>query len=49
MPVDVFTAKFARISSCVVADGLASKEMLKKAEPDFLFNNIKALRKALSK
>ncbi|MFP3278564.1 MAG: HAD hydrolase-like protein [Candidatus Micrarchaeota archaeon] len=49
MPVDVFTAKFARISSCVVADGLASKEMLKKAEPDFLFDNIKALRKALSK
>jgi FMN phosphatase YigB (HAD superfamily) len=49
MPVDVFTAKFARISSCAVADGLASKEMLKKAEPDFLFDNIKALRKALSK
>ena len=49
MPVDIFTAKFAQISSCAVADGLASKEMLKKAEPDFLFDNIKALRGALSK
>jgi len=49
MAVDVFTAKFARISSCVVADGLGSKEILKKAEPDFLFDNIKVLREALSK
>jgi len=48
MPVDIFTAKFAQISSCAVADGLASKEMLKKAEPDFLFDNIKALKEALS-
>jgi len=49
MAVDVFTAKFAQIGSCVVADGLGSKEILKKAEPDFFFDNIKALREALSK
>ena len=48
MPVDVFTAKFAQIGSCAVADGLGSKEMLKKVKPDFLFDNIKALREALS-
>jgi len=49
MPVDIFTAKFAQIGSCAVADGLGSKEMLKKVKPDFLFDNIKALREALSK
>ncbi|MEM0094454.1 MAG: HAD hydrolase-like protein [Candidatus Micrarchaeaceae archaeon] len=47
MPVDVFTAKFAGIASCAVLGGMSSKSALKRAKPDFIFDSLEAIRKAL--
>lgn len=43
MAVDIFTARFAGIDSCSVADGLDPYIMLKSNKPDYLFRNIKAM------
>ncbi|MEM3572133.1 MAG: HAD hydrolase-like protein [Candidatus Micrarchaeaceae archaeon] len=47
MPVDVFTAKFAGITSCAVLGGMSNRTSLKKAKPDFIFDSLEELRKAL--
>ncbi len=47
MPSDVITAKFAGISSCGLADGLAPYNLLKEAKPDYLFRNTRAMLKEI--
>jgi HAD superfamily hydrolase (TIGR01549 family) len=45
MTVDILTARFAGINSCAVADGFTSAETLKTAKPDFIFGNLKELKR----
>ncbi|MGC8662651.1 MAG: HAD family hydrolase [Candidatus Micrarchaeia archaeon] len=47
MVVDVLTAKFAKMGSCAVGDGLGTKESIKKVNPNFFFENLKELKKEL--
>ncbi len=43
MATDVFTAKFAGISSCAVTDGLNPYDVVKEAKPDYIFGSIGAM------
>ncbi len=47
MAVDILTAKFAKMSSCAVGDGLGTTQSIKKAKPDFFFENLEAMKKEL--
>ncbi|MGC8669807.1 MAG: HAD family hydrolase [Candidatus Micrarchaeia archaeon] len=44
---DIITAKYAKISSCGIADGFDSYERLKYVNPDFLFKSMKEFYYAL--
>jgi phosphoglycolate phosphatase len=47
MPSDIMTAKFGKIASCGLADGLSPYYSLKEASPDYLFRNIQAMLKEI--
>ncbi len=44
---DIMTAKYAKVSSCGIADGFDNYEKLKSVNPDYIFKNIKELCEAL--
>ncbi len=45
MAVDVYTARFAGIDSCAVANGVDPYKLLKEVKPNYLLRNIESLLK----
>ena len=44
MAVDVYTARFAGVDSCAIANGVDPYNLLKRVKPTYLVRNIGALR-----
>ena len=45
MAVDVYTARFAGIDSCAIADGVDPYGLLKSVKPDYMVRSIEELMK----
>ncbi|MDE1860947.1 MAG: HAD-IA family hydrolase [Candidatus Micrarchaeota archaeon] len=43
MAVDIFSARFAKMHSCGVGDGVDPYELVKSADPDYMFRSMKEL------
>ncbi|MGH2638301.1 MAG: HAD family hydrolase [Rhabdochlamydiaceae bacterium] len=47
MTDDIIVAKLSKVGSCAVANGLDSRHSLKSMRPDYIFNNVEGLKRAL--
>jgi HAD superfamily hydrolase (TIGR01549 family) len=49
MAADIFTARFAKIAACGIANGVDPDFLIKEAEPDYLFGNLASFLRELRK